>query len=41
LGTRRIIQMAYLCMPSGYFWRRTSENAQKAKFVEEKFYALR
>jgi hypothetical protein len=32
--------MGYLCMPGGYFWQRTSENAQKAKFVEFLFHAL-
>jgi hypothetical protein len=32
--------MDYLCMPGGYFWMRTSENAQKAKFAERQFHAL-
>jgi hypothetical protein len=26
--------MDYLCMPCSYFWGRTSENPQKAKFAE-------
>jgi hypothetical protein len=28
-------------MPSSYFWLRTSENAQEAKFAEFLFHALR
>ena len=31
---QRIPQTTYLCMPGGYFWARTSENAVKAKFAE-------
>ena len=31
---RHIRHLAYLCRPCSYFWVRTSENAQKAKFAE-------
>ena len=36
-----ICQMAYFCKMRGYFWGRTSENPQKAKFAEFLFHALR
>ena len=41
LKGQRIPKMGYLCMPGGYFWRRTSENSPKAKFAELIFHKLR
>jgi hypothetical protein len=33
--------MDYFCIPGGYFfWQRTSENPQKAKFAEFHFYEV-
>jgi hypothetical protein len=36
-GRRRICHLAYLCGPCSYFWGRTSEKSQKAKFAVTEF----